>query len=433
MNNSTNHPTSRRDFLKNSGVAVSGAFAAPFILTPSSFAQSPGETLRIGLVGCGGRGSGAAAQALAADKNVQLTAVGDAFEEPAHRAIKGLTKVAGDKVKVEPDQIFHGLDAYQKVINSGVDVVLLASPPGFRPAHIKAAIDAGKHVFAEKPMAVDAPGVRAVLAAAEEAKKKNLSLVSGFCWRSHFPKRETFEKVHNGAVGDIHTIYSTYNTGPVKPDTVRKDGWTDMETQVRNWYQFTWLSGDHIVEQAVHSLDMMSWAMRDVAPVRVSGNGGRQARTSSLGNIYDHFAIVYEYENGVRGFHHCRQTTGCSNDYSVNIAGSKGRCLVDCSRGQHRISGETSWSYAGTNNEMYQTEHDEFFAAIRAGKALNHGEWMARSTMLAIAGRMAAYTGQTIMWEDAMNSQESLVPANLSWNAPVEFAPVAIPGRSKRA
>ena len=410
---------------------MGGALAAPFILTSSGLAQSPGETLRIGLVGCGGRGSGAAAQALKADKNVELTALGDAFEEPVQRALKSLRKVAEDKVKVEPEHCFYGLDAYQKVINSGVDVVLLATPPGFRPAHIKAAIDAGKHVFAEKPMAVDAPGVRMVLAAAEEAKKKSLSLVSGFCWRSHLPKRETFEQVHKGSVGEIQTIYSTYNTGPVKPDTVRKEGWSDMETQVRNWYQFTWLSGDHIVEQAVHSLDMMSWAMRDVAPLRISGNGGRQARTSSLGNIYDHFAILYEYENGARGFHFCRQITGCANDYAVNITGTKGQCIVDCSRGLHRITGETRWSYKGESNDMYQTEHDEFFAAIRAGKPLNHGDWMARSTMLAIAGRMAAYTGQAITWEQAMNSKESLVPEKLSWDAPLAFPPVPVPGRDK--
>ncbi len=430
MNDSTNFPTTRRAFLKNSTAAMGGAFAAPFILSHTGLAQSPGETLRIGLVGCGGRGSGAAAQALNADKNVQLTALGDAFEEQLTPALKRLQKVAPEKVKVEPDHLFHGLDAYQKVINSGVDVVLLASPPGFRPAHIKAAIDAGKHVFAEKPMAVDAPGVRAVLAAAEEAKKKNLSLVSGFCWRSHLPKRETFQKVREGAVGDIVTIYNTYNTGPVKPDTIRKPEWTDVETHIRNWYQFTWLSGDHIVEQAVHSLDMMSWAMGDVPPVRISGNGGRQTR-KSLGNIYDHFAVVYEYENGARGFHFCRQITGCSTDYSVNIAGTKGKCLVDCTRSQHRITGETSWSYMGENNEMYQTEHDEFFAAIRKGKPLNHGEWMARSTMLAIAGRMAAYSGQTITWEQAMNSQEHLVPEKLTWDMPLPYPPIAMPGRDK--
>ena len=423
-----NQPENRREFIKASAAA---AIAAPFILTSSARGQdSPGETLRVGLVGCGGRGSGAAAQALAADKNIAITAMGDAFEEQIRRALPGLRKAHPEKVKVEPENCFAGMDAYKKVIDSGVDVVILASPPGFRPMHMKAAIDAGKHVFAEKPMAVDAPGVRMVLAAAEEAKKKNLSVASGFCWRSHLPKRQTFQKVLDGAVGDIQTIYNTYNTGPVKDTTIRKPGWGPMETQVRNWYQFTWLSGDHIVEQAVHSLDMMSWAMGDVPPARITGHGGRQVRTS-LGNIYDHFAIVYEYENGAKGFHFSRQIAGCSSDYAVTVAGTKGRCLVDCSRGVHRITGEDSWNYQGAKNDMYQTEHDELFAAIRANKPINHGPWMALSTMLAIGGRMAAYTGQTITWEEAMNSQESLVPADLSWDAPIEVPPVAMPGKTK--
>ena len=424
------HPASetRREFIKTSAAA---AIAAPFILTSSARAQgSPGETLRIGLVGCGGRGSGAAAQALKADKNVELVAVGDAFEEQIKRALPGLKKVSPEKFKVEPDRCFSGFDAYKKVIDSGVDVVILASPPGFRPLHMKAAIDAGKHVFAEKPMAVDAPGVRMVLAAAEEAKKKNLSVASGFCWRSHYPKRATFRKVLDGAVGEIQTVYNTYNTGPVKDPAVRKAEWGPMETQVRNWYQFTWLSGDHIVEQAVHSLDMMSWAMGDVPPARIVGHGGRQWR-STLGNIYDHFAIVYEYENGAKGFHFSRQIPGCSSDYAVNISGTKGRCIVDCSRGTHRIVGDQSWNYEGEKNDMYQTEHDELFAAIRATKPINHGVWMAQSTMLAIAGRMAAYTGQTITWDQAMNSQETLMPADLRWDAPIEVPPVAVPGKTQ--
>ncbi len=430
MNESQNVPTSRREFLKSSGAAVSGALAAPFILTGSSFAQSPGETLRVGLVGCGGRGSGAAAQALNGDKNVLLTAVGDAFEDQLQRGLSSLRKQNPEKVKVEPDHCFVGLDAYQKVIESGVDVVVLATPPGFRPTHIKAAIDAGKHVFAEKPLAVDAPGIRSVLASAQEAKRKNLSLVSGFCWRSHLPKRATFQKIHDGAVGDIVMVYSTYNTGPVKPDTIRKPDWTPMQLQVRNWYQFSWLSGDHIVEQAVHSLDMMSWAMGDVPPVRISGNGGRQVR-KSLGNIYDHFAVVYEYENGARGFHVCRQITGCANDYFVSICGTKGKCMVDCSGGQHRIVGENNWSYSGEKNEMYQTEHDEMFAAIRKGTPLNQGSWMATSKMLAIAGRMAAYTGKAITWEEAMNSQERLGPENPTWDTPIDIPPVPMPGTTK--
>lgn len=419
---------SRREFIKSSAAA---AIAAPFILSSSARGQdSPGETLRIGLVGCGGRGSGAAAQALSADRNVALVAVGDAFEDQINRGLKGLQKTHPDKVKVQPEKCFAGLDAYKKVLESGVDVVILASPPGFRPMHLKAAIEAGKHVFAEKPMAVDAAGVRMVLAAAEEAKKKNLSVASGFCWRSHYPKRATFRKVLDGAVGDIQSIYSTYNTSPVKDQIARKPDWTPMETQVRNWYQFTWLSGDHIVEQAVHSLDMMSWAMGDVPPARITGHGGRQVRTY-LGNIYDHFGIVYEYENGAKGFHFCRQIPGCSNDYAVSIAGTKGRCLVDCSRGVHRITGAESWNYEGTKNDMYQTEHDEMFAAIRAGKPINHGSWMAQSTMLAIAGRMAAYTGQTITWEQAMKSEESLLPKDLRWDAPIDVPPVAMPGKTQ--
>jgi predicted dehydrogenase len=231
-------------------------------------------------------------------------------------------------------------------------------------------------------------------------------------------------------VGEIHTIYSTYNTGPVKDQILRNASWTDMEMQVRNWYQLTWLSGDHIAEQAVHSIDMMAWAMGDVPPVRALGNGGRQVR-NYFGNIYDHFSIVYEYENGARGFHMCRQIPGCASDYAVKIAGSKGKCVVDCSRDRHEITGEKEWRYSGPKNDMYQTEHDELFKAIRDDKPINHGEWMARSTMLAIMGRMAAYTGQVISWEQAMNSQESLVPENLSWDAPISVPAVAMPGKTK--
>lgn len=424
--------TTRRDFLKNSSAAAAVGLAAPFILSSKgrAAALSPGDTIKVGLVGCGGRGTGAANDALDADANVVLTAVGDAFEDNLQRGLGSIKKAKGEKVKVEPDHQFVGLDAYQKVINSGVDVVVLATPPGFRPMHLKAAIEAGKHVFCEKPMAVDAPGVRMVLAAAAEAKRKKLAIVSGFCWRAHLPKRATFGEVLNGGVGDIHTVYSTYNTGPVKDVTIRNEKWTDMEAQVRNWYQFTWLSGDHIAEQAVHSIDMMSWAMGDVPPVRVSGNGGRQVRTS-WGNIYDHFSILYEYAIGARGFHVCRQIPGCAGDYAVHIAGSKGKCVVDCTRDRHEITGEKAWKYDGPKNDMYQKEHDELFASIRKGEPINHGEWMAQSTMLAIAGRMAAYTGQVVTWEQAMNSQESLLPEQLAWDAPVKAPVVAMPGKTK--
>jgi myo-inositol 2-dehydrogenase/D-chiro-inositol 1-dehydrogenase len=435
MNQESNQPEnpSRRNFIKTSSVAVAGGLLLPRLGFQSFGAANTGP-LKIGLVGCGGRGTGAAGQALNADKNVVLAAAADVFQDRLQiglDAIRGEANVR-DKVKVQPDHCFVGLDAYQKLLASDVDVVILATPPGFRPTHLKAAIAAGKHVFCEKPMAVDAPGLRTVLAAAEEAKKKQLSLASGFCWRSHYPKRETFSRVLDGAIGKIQTIYSTYNTGPVKEATLHGPGWSDLEKQLRNWYQFAWLSGDHIVEQAVHSLDMMSWAMGDTPPVRATAVGGRQVRTS-WGHIYDHFGVTYEYENGARGLHQCRQQSGCSNDYSVHMAGTKGNCTVDCSRNQHIITGDNAWRYASKAPviDMYQVEHNEFFASIRSGNLINHGKWMAQSTLTAIMGRMAAYTGQTITWEQALNSQETLAPEKIEWDAMLTVPPVPMPGVTK--
>ena len=421
----------RREFIKTSSAAVIGGAMASLSFPARSFASNS-DTIKVGLIGCGGRGTGAAGQALNADKNVVVSAMGDVFEDQLAGSMRALQSVAADRVQVDPDHRFVGLDAYQKVLASGVDVVILATPPGFRPIHLKAAVDAGKHIFCEKPMAVDGPGVRAVLAAAEEAKKKKLCLASGFCWRSDYPKRDTFGRVLNGDIGDITSIYSTYNTGPVKDSTIRKPDWTDLQVQLRNWYQFSWLCGDHIVEQAVHSIDMMAWAMGNVPPVRATANGGRQVRTS-LGNIYDHFAVVYEYENGARGFHFSRQIAGCSNDYSVNIAGTKGHCLVDCTRTRHVITGEHPWTNtAKKGTDMYQVEHNELFAAIRKGETINHGVWMAHSTLTAILGRMAAYTGQTVTWEQALNSEEVLAPENIAWDAHLQMPPpIPMPGKTK--
>jgi len=433
MNQELNPPenSSRRNFIKTSSVAVAGSLLLPRLGIQSARAENS-DVLKIGLIGCGGRGTGAAGQALNADKNVVLTAVADVFDDRLQIGLNSIRGERGDKVKVQPDHCFVGLDAYQKLLASDVDVVILATPPGFRPTHLKAAVAAGKHIFCEKPMAVDAPGVRTVLAAAEEAKKKQLALASGFCWRSHYPKRETFNRVLDGSIGKIQTVYSTYNTGPVKESTLNGPGWSDMEKQLRNWYQFAWLSGDHIVEQAVHSLDMMSWALGDVPPVRATAVGGRQVRTS-WGHIYDHFGVTYEYENGTRGMHMCRQQSGCSNDYAVHMAGTKGNCTVDCTRSQHIITGDNAWRYSSKEPviDMYQVEHNEFFASIRSGKLINHGSWMAQSTLIAIMGRMAAYTGQTISWEQAMHSEETLAPEKISWDAAVTVPPVAMPGATK--
>lgn len=433
-----NSNTTRRKFIQNtSSVAAVGAIAAPYILTTEAKGDfTPNcDTLKVGLIGCGGRGTGAASQALNADENVVLHAMGDVFDDRLQRSLESIRSQKPDRVLVPKERQFLGLDAYEKVLNSGVDMVILTTPPGFRPQHLEAAIEMGKHVFCEKPMATDAPGLRRVIAAAKRAKEKGVSLMSGFCWRYHFPKRETFSRVLDGSIGNVMSIYNTYNTGPLWSHS-RQEGWTDLEYQLRNWYYFTWLSGDHIAEQAVHSLDMMSWAMGDVTPVKAVASGGRQVRTGEeFGHIYDHFSVVYEYENGSKGFHFSRQQGGCANSYAVEMFGDQGHCMVDCSRNRHEITSKSAdrWRYRGDANNMYQTEHDELFAAIRKNEPVNDGSWMANSTMLALMGRMAAYTGKEITWEMAMNSEESLVPENLDWNMKLDTPPVAKPGQTKFA
>ena len=429
---SLNHPLTRRDFLKTSTV-LGSALAAPAILPGRLFAAG-NDTLRVGLIGCGGRGSGAASEALKADPNVVLTAMGDAFEDRLQSSLKNLQTEHPDKVKVTPEKSFVGLDACQKVLDSGVDVVILATPPGFRPTHLTAATAAGKHVFTEKPMATDAPGVRQVLAAVEEAKKKNLSVVAGFCYRYNTGVRAIMEKIHAGAIGQMRALYTTYNTGYVWAPFPRQPEWTDLQYQVKNWYYYTWLSGDHITEQAVHSLDKMAWAMKDVPPLKCVALGGRQVRTApEFGNIFDHFSVVYDYPDGVKGFHASRQQNGCANDNSDYFMGGDGVAqIVRAFSGPFVIKGKTPWRFHEDKpTDMYQNEHDALFAGIRSGQPLNDGVRMAHSTLLAIMGRMAAYSGQEITWDQALNAQENLVPANPTWSTPVSVPPVAMPGQTK--
>ncbi|MBI3471839.1 MAG: Gfo/Idh/MocA family oxidoreductase [Candidatus Solibacter usitatus] len=417
-----NPPSERRTFLK-AGLA---GFPALLKGAPDS------KAIKVGLVGCGGRGTGAAAQALKADDYAELTAVADIAQERVDQCLTRLRRQSEPKVKVEPDHQFLGLDAYRRLIESGVDVVLLATPPGFRPLHLRAAIEAGKHVFCEKPIAVDAPGVRSVLETAALAKTKNLSLVTGFCWRYSNFIRETFQQVHDGAIGPVTAYYATYYTSPVKPmppaDT-RPAGMSDVQWQIANWYNFCWLSGDGLVEQAVHSVDKIAWAMHDQPPLSCVATGGRQIAAQG-GNIYDHFQVNYEYPNGVRAFLGCRQQANCHNENADYILGAKGVCTIG--RGPiPRISGEKSWSFEGVKNDMYQAEHDALFAAIRQGKPVNDGVWMATSTMLAMMGRMAAYTGQQITWEQAMNSQEKIFPEKLEWEGSLPPAPLPMPGSTR--
>ena len=423
------HSKSRRAFVKKSGVLLLGG---SLTFPVSVFSNKNQSTLKVGLIGCGGRGTGAASQALRADPNVVLTAMGDVFEDRLEKSLAALVKISPDKVKVDKTQKFIGFDAYLKVIESDVDVVLLTTPPGFRPDHFAAAVNAGKHIFCEKPVAVDAPGVRKVLAAAKKAKEKDLSIVSGFCFRYDFPKRALFNKVLNGDIGEIKAI-TTFRNGGEAWYKDRKPDWTEMTYQMRNWYYYNWLSGDFIVEQSVHSLDMMSWAMGDIMPIRATGSGGRQVRTAQkFGNIFDHFAIEFEYSNGAKGYHFTRQQAGTSTQNTVEIFGSEGTASIKVGR-EYKINGKEEWNYDGENNNMYQTQHDELFASIREGKPINNGKQFANSTMLAIWARMVGYTGQKITFEEAFNTTESLGPKinDYDWDLIWKVPPVAIPGKTK--
>ena len=414
----------RRDILKSGALAL----GAPAVLS----ALQASKAIKVGLVGCGGRGSGAAAQALKADDFSNLTAMADVFQERIDDSVARLERIHKDKVKVEKANMYVGLDAYKKLIDSDIDVVLLATPPGFRPEQLRYAIEKGKHVFCEKPMAVDAPGVRHVMETVKMARDKKLNLVAGFCWRYSNYIVEVFDRVAKGDIGDIVNYYATYYTNPVKPMPPASDrpaGMSDVEWQIRNWYNFTWTCGDSLVEQAIHSVDKVAWAMKDQPPVSCVAVGGRQIPAHG-GNIYDHFEVNYLYPNGVRAMVANRQIEGCYNENSDYILGTKGQAIIG--RGPNpRIVGANEWTYSGQKYDMYQREHDLLFQAIRKGEVMNDGDRMCASTMLGIMGRMAAYTGQQITWEQALNSQERIFPQNLDWNGKLEVPPLALPGKTR--
>lgn len=429
--------TTRRDFLAASAVSAV-AMAAP------SLHAAGNDLLKVGLIGCGSRGTGAAGQALLADKNVKLVAMADAFEDRLNESLDNLLKkekLAG-KIDVKPDAKFVGFDAYKQVIER-CDVVLLCTPPQFRPLHLKAAVDAGKHVFAEKPVAVDAPGVRSVLESCAEAKKKNLSVVSGLCLRYDVGFKEAVKRIHGGDIGEVVTLFANDYRGG-RWEKRRQPDWTDMTYHMRNWYNFTWLSGDFNVEQHVHFLDVCAWVMKEQYPVRAIGMGGRSVLSGSeYGNIFDHFSIVYEYANGARLVSNTRQHPKTKGDMSARALGTKGQSLLsERTNGLTIKSDKLDWVYDGPGNEMYQAEHDELFASIRSGKPINNGEYMSHSTLLAVMGRMAAYTGQEITWRMALESKEDLFKAalgvkneeampNYDWKTKLIHPPVSVPGIAK--
>ncbi len=425
--------TSRRSFLQTGAAGAAAVVTAP-VLNAGLYAGGS-DRLKVGLVGCGGRGSGAASQALNADSGTELVAMADAFEDILSSCRRRLAREFNRegqavRVTVDDDHSFVGFEGYKRVIDS-CDVVLLATTPHFRPEQLRLAVEAGKHVFCEKPVAVDAPGVRSVLESSAKAQEKNLSLVSGLCWRYHHGKRATFEQIRNGAIGDIVSMQCSYLTGGVwDPRRTREQCKSEMEYQMRNWYYYTWLSGDFNVEQHIHSLDKMMWAMNDEPPVTISGSGGRQVRTDArYGNIYDHFDVVYQWANGVKAFARCRHWNNCENEVEDYIIGTKGRVDVMA----HKIydhQGNTIWQHEGPGGDMYQIEHDELFASIRNGKPINNGDYMCKSTMMAIAGRMVGYTGQKLTWEQVMSSKEDLTPSSYDW-VDIPVPEVAIPGKTK--
>ena len=339
-----------------------------------------------------------------------------------------------DRVAVDNDHCFTGFDGYRKLIASGVDVAILASPPHFRPIHAQACVNAGIHVFAEKPMAVDAPGVRRILAAGQKARQKKLSFVSGFETRYGDNAREAMKRLHNGAIGKILSIEGIYNIGYLW-HRGRQPDWTEMEFQLRNWYYFTWLSGDHIVEQHVHQMDMVGWIMHEEPPLHAWGMGGRQVRTDpKYGDIFDHHTVVYEYANGTRFYAFCRQQANCFTKVSFMVQGGKGRMT---GWGRYIIEGETNWDSGRQRTHPEINTFKEMFAGMRAGKPINDSVAMARSTMLAILGRMATHSGQQITWEQAFGSKKVLAPKRYAWDAeppilpgPDGKYPHSIPGKT---
>lgn len=420
----------RRTFMKATGaVAAAGGLAAH----AGAAAVRPlwgGGRLKVGLIGCGGRGTGAAVNNLEASPDTEVWAMADAFQDRLNGSLEELRK-SGDglseRVTVTPERCFVGFDAYKHVLAMPeVDIVILATPPGFRAVHFEAAVNAGKHVFMEKPVAVDPGGIRKVIAAAKQARDKNLSVVAGTQRRHEKSYLETMERLRGGAIGKIMSARCFWNQGGLWMHR-RKADWTDVEWQLRNWLYFTWLSGDHIVEQHVHNLDVVNWALGST-PLRCSAMGGRQVRTDpAYGHIFDHFTTLFEYPGGVFVTSMCRQIEGCSSRVEEGFTGTDGACVTSPGRGD--IRGKTAWKFSGENPNPYAREHADLIAAIQGNRPLNEGERVAESTLTAIMARMSAYTGKDVTWEQAMNSKLDLWPGKVELGS-MPTPEVAVPGKT---
>ncbi len=424
----------RREVLKATSLA---SLAAAFHTTGGAFAAYASERIRVGLIGCGGRGTGAAVDCVNASPDIVITALGDLFPDQVEWAKGEFRKqLPAERVTATPETSFSGFDAFRKVLATDCDLVILATPPFFRPAHLAAAIEAGKHVFTEKPVAVDPAGVRSVIATSELAAKKGRAIVAGTQRRHQAHYVEIMNRIRAGDIGEIVAGEAYWNMGALWLDRAADNwanrtarNWSDMEWQVRNWLFTSWLSGDHIVEQHVHNLDVMNWAF-GAHPVKCVGMGGRAARTEPMfGNIYDHFSVAYEYPNGARVLSMCRQTAGAAENVSERVVGTKGFTYTDSTDG--RITGEKAYQNPKDSPNPYVQEHADLIASIRAGKPLNEGRRVAESTLTAIMGRMSAYTGRAMSWDWVMNASTlDLTPPHLEFKAlpPLE---VAVPGKTE--
>jgi predicted dehydrogenase len=422
MDERTTH--SRREFIK--ATAVAGTTLAATRLSIPAVHAAGSDEIRIGLIGAGGRGAGAVMNAFEAAKGVRLVAVGDAFADRIASA-KERWKELGEAAAVPEERCFVGLDAYEKVIASDVNYIIHATPPGFRPAHLKAAVAAGKHIFTEKPVAVDAPGTRECLAVAEESEKKGLGIAAGTQRRHQKGYIEAMKRVRDGAIGEVRAARAYWNQGGLWNKGRQRD-WSDLEWQMRNWLYLTWLSGDHIVEQHVHNLDVVNWAM-GAHPVSAEGMGGRQSRISNdYGMVFDHFAIDYEYENGVHMMSMCRQVPDCANRVAETIVGSTGTCETDSGAKRYVLTGANQWRFREEAVSPYVQEHIDLIESIRSGSPINELKQVTESTFTAILGRMSAYSGKAMTWDEALKSDESIVPENLSFDTPLGVPPVPRPG-----
>ncbi len=425
-------PSTRRSFLKTTAVAASAAAFTASNVNRFGYAAGSDE-IKVGLIGCGGRGSAAANDAMDADPGVKVIALSDIFADKVQKTLQGLKDRKPEQTVVKDDHCFVGFDAYQKVIDSGVDVVLIACTSIFHPKYVKAAIDAGKHVFAEKPHAIDPPGIRLAMETFDLARKKKCCIVSGLIYRYVPAFRETMKRVLDGAIGDILAIEENYLRTPyvLAP---RQPVDREIEYQFRNWYHFSWLSGDDILQSLVHNLDKAMWAMREEAPIKAHGLGGRSAAFGSIyGNVFDHYAVVYEYADGRKIYGFGRTQENCHTGTSDILIGTKGRC--ELMKGS--ITGETNWHYDGEERNGYKVEHEELFKAIRSGAVLVN-DYGVKSSMLGILGQMAVYSGKQISWDEALQSDFRFGPSDGDFTTPPPVLPdaegnypVAVPGKTK--